>query len=211
MPMKLKQTSMKIHQCEQRTEEWFAVRAGKMTASNAQAIAANGKGLETYIYSLLAEKFSKNKESYTNDDIERGVELEEYARMTYEIEREKVSLVGFIERNEYSGCSPDGLVGKDGGVEIKCPNDTNFFKMLVLGETGIETKYVWQVQMCLLITGRKWWDIVFYNQNFEKNLIIIRIYPDKKKQEKLLSGLDSGEKLIREMTEKYAKSDIVSD
>jgi putative phage-type endonuclease len=194
---------MKIYNLEQGTEEWFNVRAGHLTASNAQAISANGKGLESYVYQLLAEKYSNNRDQYTNSDIARGNELEPLARMTYEIEREKVEEVGFIELDKYVGCSPDGLIGKDGGLEIKCVNDVNFFKLIVSGEKSIETKYLWQCQMCLLITKRKFWDLAFYNPNFDRNLLIFRQKPDKAKQEKLKAGIKKGIELIKELTKKY--------
>ncbi len=174
-----------------------------MTASNAQCISANGKGLETYIYSLLAEKYCNNKEHYTNSDIERGLELEYQAVMTYEIEKESVERVGFIEQDEFVGCSPDGLVGEEGGLEVKCVNDANFFKLMINGETAIETKHIWQCQMCLLITKRKWWDLVFYNPNFEKNMLIFRIIPDKKQHLKLIEGIVKGKKMISEIEKKY--------
>jgi len=188
---------MKIYkELDQRSEEWFEVRRGKMTASNAQAIAANGKGLESYIYALMTEKYSNNREIYTNGDIERGIELEESARMTYEIEREKVEEVGFIELDEYVGCSPDGLVGEDGGIEIKCVNDVNFFKLMVDGEKAIDAKYRWQSEMCMLVSGRKWWDLVFYNPNFDNNLLIFRVEPSLANREKLIMGIEKGKKII---------------
>jgi putative phage-type endonuclease len=196
---------MKIHQISQRSDEWFEIRRGKMTASNAQAISANGKGLETYIIGLLAEKYSNNREHYTNGDMDRGVELEEAARMTYELEYEKVEEVGFIEMDEHCGCSPDGLVGDDGGVEIKCVNDVNFFKLMVDGEKAIESKYKWQVQMCMLVSGRKWWDLVVYNPNFEKNLIVVRMEKDLVMQEKLIIGIEKGKKLIKDLEMRYAE------
>jgi putative phage-type endonuclease len=190
-----------IQQC---SPEWFELRKGKMTASNAQAISANGKGLETYIYKLLTEKYSQNTEHYTNADIERGVELEPIARDTYTIETgNEVEEVGFIEIDEFVGCSPDGLVGKDGGIEIKCVNDVNFFKLLVDGEKAIESKYLWQCQMFLFVTGRKWIDLVFYNPNFDKNLLIFRVEPEVAKQEKLTVGIEKGKKLIQEISKKY--------
>lgn len=190
---------MIIHRMEQRSDEWFEMRKGKMTASNAQAISANGKGLETYIIGLLAEKYSNNREHYTNGDMDRGVELEEAARMTYELEYEKVEQVGFIEMDELVGCSPDGLVGDEGGIEIKCPNDEKFFKIMVNGEKEIDPKYRLQVQMCLLISERKWWDIAFYNPNFDKNLLVFRIYPDMAMQEKLIMGIAKGKALMLEI------------
>lgn len=190
---------MQIYKCEQLSDEWFAIRKGKMTASNAQAIGANGKGLETYIYTLMAEKYSNNKEYYTNKDMERGIELEEQARMTYEIENEKVEEVGFIELNEFTGCSPDGLVGEDGGLEIKCVNDVNFFKLLINGEKELDTKHIWQCQMCLYITKRKWWDLSIYNPNFDRNLLVFRIEPDEAKFLKLQAGIMTGENKIKEL------------
>lgn len=190
---------MQIHKCDQLSDEWFELRKGKMTASNAQAIGANGRGLETYIYTLMAEKYSNNKEHYTNKDMERGIELEEQARMTYEIENEKVEQVGFIELDEFTGCSPDGLVGEDGGLEIKCVNDVNFFKLLINRERDLDIKHIWQCQMCLYITKRKWWDLSIYNPNFDRNLLVFRIEPDETKFLKLQAGIMSGENKIKEL------------
>jgi putative phage-type endonuclease len=195
----------KIHKINQRSEEWFAIRKGKMTASSAQCISANGKGLESYIISLMAEKYSNNTEKYSNEDMERGVELEQAARETYEIEKDKVEEVGFIEMDEFVGCSPDGLVGEDGGIEIKCPNDVNFFKLLVDREKAIDPKYLWQVQMCLLVSGRKWWDLVFYNPNFDKNMLVFRITPDLSSQEKLIVGIEKGKVIIKNLEQKYGE------
>ena len=194
---------MKIHNIEQLSPEWFDLHSSRLTASNAQAIQANGKGLETYIYKLLSEKYSNNREHYTNPDIERGIELEGQARDTYEIEREKVTEVGFIELDDYVGCSPDGLVGEAGGLEIKCVNDVNFFKIMVNGEKSIEKKYYWQVQMSLYISGRKWWDLAFYNPNFEKNLIIFKQEPVLSDIEKLIIGLEKGKQLLINIEKQY--------
>lgn len=77
---------MKTHNFEQGTPEWFAIRKNKMTASNAQAIGNNGKGLETYITELMAESYSNaEKEQFTSKDTERGNELEPLARDMYEL------------------------------------------------------------------------------------------------------------------------------
>lgn len=194
---------MKIHKVEQGTPEWLELRKGKMTASHAQAIGNNGKGLDSYIMQIMSEYHSNaEKEHYTNGDIERGLELEPQAREMYELETGKeVEQVGFIESDEYSGCSPDGLVGDDGGIEIKCLNDLNHYKMIVNGEKEIDSKYKWQIQMNLLITGRKWWDYVGYNQNFKKSLLVFRITPDEKMQEKLREGLKNGSLKIKELKE----------
>lgn len=193
-----------VKDIEQQSPEWFAIRKGKMTASHAQAIGNAGKGLETYIYDLVAEEYSSaEKEQFSNEHTERGNELEEVARGIYELENNvDVEQVTFIEYDEYVGCSPDGLVGENGLIEIKSPNDTEYLKYLIFGEGQIDTKYIWQCQMQMLITGKKWNDLVIYNPNFKKSILVYRIEPDKEKFEKLLNGFDVGKKLILSIKEK---------
>lgn len=191
---------MKIYKdLVQGTPEWFAVRKGKMTASNAQAIANQGKGLDTYAHKVMAEYFSSAEQAgYLNDDMIRGTELEAQARSMYELETgNTVEQIGFCEYTEYSGSSPDGFVGLDGGLEIKCPNDVNHLRMILYGEAEIDTGYIWQVQMNMLCAHRSWWDLVFYNPNFEKSLIMHRITADQVQMEKLTSGLAMGEGKIK--------------
>lgn len=193
-----------VKDIEQQSPEWFAIRKGKMTASHAQAIGNAGKGLETYIYDLVAEEYSSaEKEQFSNEHTERGNELEEVARGIYELENNvDVEQVTFIEYDEYVGCSPDGLVGENGLMEIKSPNDTEYLKYLIFGEGQIDTKYIWQCQMQMLVTGRSWNDLVIYNPNFKKSMLVYRIIPDKEKFEKLLNGFEVGKKLILEIKEK---------
>jgi putative phage-type endonuclease len=196
---------MKIYNIQQGTQEWFDIRKLKMTGSKAQAIGNNSKGLETYIYELVADYYSsQEKEQYTNEDLERGNELEEQARGVYELETgNKTEQVGFIELDEFTGVSPDGLVGKDGGLEIKCLNDKRYFKELMSDKRT--TDYDWQIQMCLYVTGRKWWDLVIYNPNFKQNIIIYRIESDEEKQEQLKVGLETGKQIIKDLINKYNK------
>lgn len=196
---------MQIKNNQQGSEAWLEDRKGKMTASHAQAIASNGKGLETYVYELLADKYSKESENYSSPDMDRGNDLENVARTLYELQTgEYIEQVGFVELDEYSGASPDGLIGEEGGIEIKCQNDKNHFHTLMTGK--IETKYEWQIQMNLYVTGRKWWDYVGFNPNFEKDLYIKRIYPDEEMIEKLKKGLETGKKLIKQLEEQYGKN-----
>lgn len=178
---------MIIHNIEQKTQEWLNLRKGKMTASHAQAIGNVWKWLDTYIYEMMSEFFSSGEnEWYTNKDIERWNELEPLAREMYELETGRtVQEVWFIEFNEYIGCSPDWLVWEDWGIEIKCVKDIWHFKLLVNWPSEIDSWYIWQIQMSLFITGRKWWDYVSYNPNYKQSLIIHRIYPDDWKFDKL--------------------------
>ena len=195
---------------EQRSEEWYTLRKKyPLTASNAQAIGNNGKGLETFVWEALADRKSfAARENYTNKDLDRGVELESQARSIYELETgNKVAEVGFVTNDEISrvgGASPDGLIGEDGLIEIKCFNDIKHFRYAVEGLEP-ESQYLWQMQMQMLITERKWCDFVAYNPNFKKSLLIIRITADADMQEKIKEGLKTGEKMINELEKKYEK------
>lgn len=187
-----------IHDVEQGSPEWHALREGRMTASHAQAIASAGAGLETYVFDMMARAFSSaDREFFSNEHTDRGHELEPLARKAYELEyNTEVEEVGFVEVSPYLGFSPDGFVGKDGGIETKCKEDKRFLKHLYYGESEIESAYIWQVQMTLLLSGRKWWDLVFYNPNFKETMIVHRIYPDAAKFAKLEVGFKKGAALI---------------
>ena len=192
---------MKIYETlEQGTKEWFEVRLGKFTASKAQAIGSNGKGLETLCFEKAAEIISGTRQdTYTNPDMERGNEQEKLARASYEMKSgQMVKLVGFIEMDKNVGCSPDGLVGDDGMVEIKCPTNANFVK--VMYNKKPESKYVWQMQMQMLVADRKWVDYVVFNENFE-DVIVIRVERDETKIDKLKTGLEAGIAKVAEIME----------
>lgn len=195
---------LQIINCLQKSDKWFELRAKRMTVSHAQAIGTCGKGLNTYITNKLAEYYSSaEKENYSNADIERGVELEDIAGSLYAWEHNHViQKVGFVIYNDYVGCSPDLFVDKDGLGEIKCPNDTTYFNLLV--NEKIDTKYEWQIQGQLLVCEKKWCDYIVYNPNFEQNLFVKRVYPDQKKFAKLKEGFEIGEKLIKEIEAKVA-------
>ena len=193
---------MKIHNFEQGTEEWFKVRLGKFTASNAQAIASNGAGLDTLIFEKVAEIMTgKMKESYTNTDIERGNELEKMARNSYELETGIiVKQVGFVEKDGFVGCSPDGFIAEDGLQEIKCKNDANFARFLYDGK--IDTEHIWQMQMQLFVTERQWVDYVLYNPNFPKPIIITKVVRDEIAIAKLNAGIMTGVARVKTILEK---------
>ena len=196
---------MKIHNFEQRTEDWYNIRKGKMTASNADTIIANGKGLETYIYNLMAEYYSSaEKENYINADMQRGIDLEPEARLEFEFYTDlDVQEVGFIEYNEFIGVSPDGLVGDDGLIEIKCPNDSIYFKLLL--SNNIKPEYIAQMQMQMYVTDRQYCYFVSYNPNFEKSLYIKKINRDEEMIDKLKKGLERGTELIKEIKKNFRK------
>lgn len=196
---------MKIHNFEQRTDEWYSIRKGKMTASNAETIIDNGKGLETYIYNLMAEYYSSaEKENYINADMQRGIDLEPEARLEFEFYTGlDVQEVGFVEYNDFIGVSPDGLVGDDGLIEIKCPNDSIYFKLLL--SNNIKPEYIAQMQMQMYVTDRQYCYFVSYNPNFEKSLYIKKINRDEEMIDKLKKGLERGTELIKEIKKNFRK------
>lgn len=206
---------MTIHQVEQGTKEWFDLRLQyPLTASVAQAIGNQGKGLETLCWEKTAEKYSTaEKENYTNEHLERGKELEEQARGIYELTTgNNVQVVGFVTDETISkvgGASPDGMVGDDGLLEIKCFADTKHFKAIIdykkTGKFEIESQYVWQMQMQMLFTGRNWVDFSIYNPSYKDSLLIQRVTKDEVMQEKIKVGLAMGEKILKEIEDNYNK------
>lgn len=195
---------MKIYNFKQNTPEWYQIRKMKFTASNANTILAQGKGLKTLIKKMLTEHYSSgNYEEYLNkfqnDHMKRGKEFEDKARAIYELETgNEVIEVGFVERNEHIGCSPDGLVGKDGLIEIKNFCDDRFFDLMITGR--IEKKYLDQMDMQMYVTEREWCDFFVFNPNFEKKpFFLTRIKRDEEKMQIIENALNNAvEKLLSE-------------
>jgi putative phage-type endonuclease len=164
---------------EQRTEEWFKQRLGKVTASKiADVIAKTKTGVsasrENYSTQLTLERLTgQQAEFYTNAAMEWGTATEPQARTAYEVYREVlVDEVGFIDHPTIamSGASPDGFVGDDGLVEIKCPESKT--QMDTLLNQKVPTKYMPQMQWQMACTGRKWCDFVSYDPRMPQNLQI---------------------------------------
>jgi len=162
---------------EQRTEEWFKQRLGKVTASAISNVIAKTKtgvsaSRENYSTQLTLERLTgEQAEFYTNAAMEWGTTTEPKARQNYEIYRDVfVDEVGFITHPmiEMSGASPDGFVGEDGLVEIKCPESKT--QMETLLNQKVPTKYMPQMQWQMACTGRKWCDFVSFDPRMPENL-----------------------------------------
>jgi len=196
---------MIIHNFKQLSPEWFKIRECKVTASHAGAIASQGAGLDSYIYKMMAEHYLEIEiKHFENEHTKRGIKLEGVARRLYELDYGvKVDETGFIEYNEFVGCSPDGLIGKDEGAEIKCPCNKNYKKILETGK--VDNNWIWQCQMNLLITGRKKWNLIIFNPNFDKAMTVMEILPDKEKFNKLLVGFIIAEQKILSIKDKHNK------
>jgi putative phage-type endonuclease len=164
---------------EQGTPEWFAMRLGKVTASRVADVMAVGKSGEAatrrnYRIQLVCERLTGMKdEGFTNHHVERGITLEPVARSLYEtLTSVFVNEIAFVNHPtiEMAGASPDGLVGDDGLIEIKCPTAANHVETVLSGKSP--AKYYHQMQWQLACTGRKWNDFVSYCPDVGDNLAL---------------------------------------
>jgi len=173
---------------EQRTDEWFAARLGKVTASRvADVIATTKTGYSAsranYMAQLVVERMTgKQTESYTNAAMEWGTNTEPLARAAYEAEKGLlVDETGLVDHPSIpmSGASPDGLVGDDGLIEIKCPNTATHIENLL--SKSVDKKYITQMQWQMACTGRKWCDFVSFDPRMGEGLqmVVIRVDRDE--------------------------------
>lgn len=162
---------------EQGTQEWFDARLGKVTASRVADVIAKTKtgystSRENYATQLVLERITgKQGESYSNAAMQWGTETEPMARQAYELKRGVfVDEIGFVNHPtiEMSGASPDGLIGTDGLVEIKCPISATHMETLI--SQSIPKKYIPQMQWQMACTNRQWCDFVSYDPRFPENL-----------------------------------------
>jgi putative phage-type endonuclease len=172
---------------EQRTEEWFSARLGKVTASRVADVLAKIKSGESasrknYKMELVVQRLTgKAGESFTNAAMEWGTEQEPFARMAYEAHTGTfVKEEGFVDHPtiEGFGCSPDGIVG-DGLIEIKCPNTANHIETVL--ENKAPSKYIPQMQAQMACTGAKWCDFVSFDPRVPEDLqlFVVRVERDQ--------------------------------
>jgi putative phage-type endonuclease len=173
----------------QGSEEWFALKLGKVSASHIHEVMAKLKsgeaaGRRNYRVKLVAEILTGQREenAFLSADMANGMEREDRARMAYEFqENVNVVQVGFIDHPTIKGAgsSPDGLVSEDGHTEIKCPKTATHLDYMLLGK--IPDKYIKQMQFQMACSGRQWCDFVSYDPKLPVNLqlFIVRIERDK--------------------------------
>ena len=154
----------------QQTDEWFAQRLGKVTASRVSDVMAKTKtgyaaSRQNYMMELLCQRLTgKREESFNSAAMQRGTELEPAARSHYEAESGVMVIeCGFVDHPQVVGlgASPDGLVGDSGLLEIKCPNTATHVDFLRTGKP--DNKYQWQMLCQMACTGRQWCDFVSYD------------------------------------------------
>ena len=184
----------------QRTPEWFELRLGKVTASRiGDLMAKTRSGYSTsranYMAELVIQRLTGTVEQgFTSQDMQWGILQERYARAAYSFFTDnEVNEIAFINHPtiEQAGASPDGLIGKAGLVEIKCPKSATHLDTLLTGK--ISNKYILQMQWQMACSGRKWCDFVSFDPHFRENLKIF------------IKRVNRDEELIAEITEEVKK------
>ena len=192
---------------EQNTPEWHARRAGKFTGSRFVDVMARnkrtGEPLKAYhdlIWQLVVERMTQQQdEGVDSYSMRWGKDLEGFARQEYELTTgHTVEQVDFVDHPEYPfvGCSPDGLVSTDGGTEFKCPKDSAIHLQRFIDGMGEE--FAPQVQGCLWVTGRQWWDWTTYDPRMPEShrLLIIHVERDDAYIAKLEAAVLEAEQLV---------------
>ena len=201
----------------QGTPEWHALRVGKVTASRVADVAAKtktgwGASRANYLSELIAERLTgEAAASFTNAAMQWGTDKEPEARAYYEFRSDaEVALVAFVDHPTIgmTGASPDGLVGDDGLIELKCPNTATHIETLLGDE--IPAKYVTQMQWQMACTGRKWCDFASYDPRLPESmrLFVKRVNRDdtriaelEKLVEAFLAELDGKVSALRSLYE----------
>ena len=205
---------------EQRSDDWFASRAGKVTASALYKVMARtktgyGADRANYHAQLVAERLTgKAQDSFSNPAMRWGVEQEDNARDAY-VARigDDVVQIGFVDHPtiEMTGASPDGLIGFDGLVEIKCPNTATHIATLT--GAAIDPKYLLQMQWQMACTSRDWCDFVSYDPRLpvEMQLFVQRVERDDdmiaKVSKEVELFLKEVEDVVLTLRAKYTKED----
>lgn len=180
---------------EQGTSEWMAMRLGKLTASRMADVLATTKSgpsasRKNYLAQLVAERMTGQPgETFSGSAAMLwGTDNEPLARAEYEMLKDvMVDQVDFVSHPtiEWLGASPDGMVGNDGLVEIKCPNTATHIDYLLANK--VPTKYIPQMALQLLCTGRAWCDFVSYDPRMPEKLklFVVRYTTDAEYLEKV--------------------------
>lgn len=202
-----------IESVQQGSQDWLELRLGKVTASKFSDVMTNGRGnkpsvtAKSYMIKLVAEILrGEPMPFFENEAMRWGTETEPQARAMYELKNNvDVKEVAFVELNDFVGVSPDGLVGDDGLLEIKCPNTETQIKRFLDG-TGLPKEYEAQVQGQLWVTGRKWCDFVSFDPRIdvEASYIQTRVYRDEdyiaKLEEKVTAFVEEMKVMINTLT-----------
>jgi putative phage-type endonuclease len=203
---------------EQRSDEWFAQRAGKFTGSTFNDLFAvskkDGKPLKGYtdlLWRVATERFTGEvSEGATGSALQWGTDIEPYAKESYEFETGNLVVdVGFVTHSKYNFCgaSPDGIIGDDHGVEFKCPKNSSIHLSRFL-TLEIPDEYVAQVQGCMWVTERSTWDFVSYDPRMPEShrILIIPAKRDPAFIARLESAVLTAEEEVKKLVDKLHSS-----
>ena len=200
---------------DQGSEEWFAARLGRVTASRVADVMVKtksgyGASRANYMMELLCQRLTGNREEgFTNAAMQRGTDLEPIARGRYEIENDiLVDEIGIVNHPtiENFAASPDGLVGKDGLVEIKCPNTATHIAFLQSGK--IKSNYQTQMTVQMLCTERNWCDFVSFDDRLPEHLQYrcVRFELDDDRAKEITTEVEIFLKELDELIEKLGEA-----
>lgn len=182
----------------QQTEAWYTARLGRPTASRISDLMAKTKSgysasRGNYMMELLCERLTgQRQEGFTSAAMQRGTELEPIARSAYEVETGLLVVeTGFVLHPEIDmGASPDGLVGADGLVEIKCPNTAQHINFMQTRKP--DGKYQWQMLCQMACTGRDWCHFVSFDDRLPEKLQLsmVRFERDESRIAEMIEEVD---------------------
>lgn len=205
---------------EQRTDEWFSARLGCVTASRTADVMAKTKSgysasRANYMAQLITERLTgQPAEGFSSAAMQWGTDTEPQARMAYELMTgETVQETGFVMHPsiKFFGASPDGLVGSDGLLEIKCPNTSTHIDTLLADK--VPSKYLTQMHVQMICTGRNWCDFVSFDPRLpgDMSFWMQRVHRDdafcKEIEAEVSSFLDELGTKIQQLRSKFGVGD----
>lgn len=198
------------HDVPQGTPQWHALRCGVITGSVIGSLItptgkiANNSTSRACLADLLAQRITGHSDpGFETRDMQRGIDDEPIARALYAERYAPVRQAGFVTREVAPGvvigCSPDGLVGDDGGIEIKSRRPK--IQMDTILSNAVPPENIMQVQTFMLVTQRQWCDYVSYSSGLP--LVVIRCYPDAKLHAAMVDAVVAAEATLSEMRAAY--------
>lgn len=185
-----------MNEIEQGTPEWLEARKGRITGTKLKDVV--GKTPDKLIYEMIAELYEE-KSKYQSEEMSTGIlreqwAIDEYQDLTGQIVKEG----GFIEKDQYLGLSPDGLVGQNKAIEVKSPNLQKHIEYII--KNRLPSEYKWQVvHYFVVIDELEEVDFISYNPNLQgKTLHVITV-----KREDLEEEIEEAKYKIEDFIEKY--------
>lgn len=186
---------------EQRSEEWFKIRRGKITSSEFHKIIGKAElsdTAKTYLLERVAELFGAESVTPGNPATEWGTKWEPVAVKYYsEVKKTPVEAASFITYSDHYGGSPDGIVSPDGIIEVKCPhNSTNHFKHgLIKTDEDFKKKkpdYYYQCLSNMLCANAQWCDFISFDPRVQDEymMFVYRLHRNEDEIKKMLERLD---------------------